>query len=66
MVAEEPVCPQLRGQRVGILRDELAHFVSCVRSGSEPVVGGEEAKAAVEVACAIQESYQTGRPIAIA
>ena len=58
--------PQLRGQRVGILRDELAHFLTCVRSGSEPVVGGEEAKAAVEVACAIQDSYQNGRPIAIA
>lgn len=58
--------PVIRGQRVGILRDELAHFLMCVSSGEHPAVGGEEAKAAVEVACAIQESYETGNPVELA
>ena len=57
--------PELLGERVGILRDELAHFVDCVIHGREPVVGGQEAKAAVEVACAIQQSYGTGRIVEV-
>ncbi len=57
--------PTVRGHRVGILRDELAHFLACVRSGDQPVVGGAQAKAAVEVACAIQESVATGQPVDI-
>ena len=52
--------PELFGERVGILRDEIAHFVRCVIHDREPVVRGEDGKAAVEVACAVQESYETG------
>lgn len=57
--------PELFGERAGILRDEIAHFVRCVREDREPVVGGQDGKAAVQVACAIQESYQTGRPVEV-
>jgi predicted dehydrogenase len=52
--------PQLLGDSVGILRDELAHFVKCSMQGAPPIVGGEDGKAAVEVAQAIERSYQTG------
>lgn len=58
--------PSVRGQRVGILRDELAHFLDCAATGSQPVVSGADAKAAVEVACAIQESIDTSRPVELA
>ena len=57
--------PELFGEKVGILRDELAHFVKCVRDDREPAVRGEDGKAAVEVAYAIQESYQTGAAVKV-
>ena len=57
--------PELYGERVGILRDEIMHFVRCVTHDQQPVVGGQDGKAAVQVACAIQESYRTGRPIEV-
>jgi predicted dehydrogenase len=57
--------PELFGERAGILRDEIMHFVRCVRDDRQPVVGGQEGRAAVQVACAIQESYQAGRPVEI-
>jgi hypothetical protein len=31
----------------------------------QPIVSGQDGKAAVQVACAIQESYQTGRPVEV-
>ncbi len=52
--------PQLYGQRVGVLRDELLQFLNCVMRDGQPRVSGEDGKAAVEVACAIQESFETG------
>jgi predicted dehydrogenase len=58
--------PELFGDRVGILRDELVSFIECVIHDREPVVGGKDAKAAVEVACAIQESFETGSIIMVA
>jgi predicted dehydrogenase len=57
--------PELFGERAGILRDEILHFVRCVRDDREPIVGGQDGKAAVQVACAIQESYETGRPVEV-
>jgi len=57
--------PELFGNRIGILRDELAHFVHCVTHDHQPLVSGEDGKAAVEVACAIQRSYETGEPVAM-
>jgi len=52
--------PDLLGESVGILRDELAHFVECVTQCAAPAVSGEDGKRAVEVACAIQESLRSG------
>ena len=55
--------PEVHGQRVGILRDELAHFVACALGDGKPIVGGDEGRAAVELACAIQRSFETGSVI---
>lgn len=57
--------PELFGERAGILRDEILHFARCVRDDREPIVTGLDGKAAVQVACAIQESYQTGHAVEI-
>jgi UDP-N-acetylglucosamine 3-dehydrogenase len=55
--------PEVHGQRVGILRDEVHHFLRCIVEGRTPIVGGQEGKAAVEVACAIQRSLDTGKVV---
>lgn len=57
--------PELFGERVGILRDELLHFIRCVIHDKEPIVRGEDGKAAVEVAYALQKSFETGSIVEI-
>lgn len=42
---------------------ELEHFVSCIRTGAEPVVTAQDAGRAVATACAALESAWIGRPI---
>jgi myo-inositol 2-dehydrogenase/D-chiro-inositol 1-dehydrogenase len=44
---------------------ELAAFVSAVRDGTPPVVGGEDARAALAIALAAAESVRAGRPVRI-
>jgi myo-inositol 2-dehydrogenase / D-chiro-inositol 1-dehydrogenase len=44
---------------------ELAAFVAAVRDGTPPVVGGEDARAALAIALAAAESVRTGRPVRI-
>ena len=57
---------ELFGERVGILRDELAHFAKCVLCDREPIVSGRDGKNAVQVAHAIQQSYESGLTIQVA
>lgn len=57
--------PELFGERVGILRDELTHFVECIVNDREPIVSGEDGKAAVEVAYTIQKSFETGNIVEV-
>ena len=38
------------------LRLELEHFVSCVRSGTEPIASGRQARDAVRLAAAILDA----------
>ena len=57
--------PEVEGTAVGILRDEISHFVDCVRFDREPAVSGEDGREAVRVACAIAESTECGRPITL-
>jgi predicted dehydrogenase len=56
---------ELFGARGGILRDELDHFAKCVLHDRSPAVGGLDGKRAVEVAYAIQQSYESGVEVQI-
>jgi myo-inositol 2-dehydrogenase/D-chiro-inositol 1-dehydrogenase len=42
---------------------EMEHFVSCVRSGSEPSENGHDGRAVVEAVCALYESAAQGRRV---
>jgi len=47
------------------LRNELEHFLDCVKNNKDPMVGGEEGRHALEVALACVESYKTGEMVRI-
>ena len=44
---------------------ELAAFAESIRTGAEPTVTGEDARAALEIALAAAESVRTGRPVRV-
>lgn len=43
--------------------DEIAHFVHCIERDETPVVGAEEGRVATQIACAVIESAETGKPV---
>jgi predicted dehydrogenase len=45
---------------------ELEHFISCIRTGGQPLVTVRDAKEAVRIACAALESAKTGQPVRLA
>ena len=45
---------------------EIEYFVDCLEHGNPPSVGGKDALAAIEIAQAATQSWQTGRPVALA
>ncbi|HEX54899.1 MAG TPA: Gfo/Idh/MocA family oxidoreductase [Candidatus Altiarchaeales archaeon] len=45
------------------LKNELEHFLMCVKKNKEPLVGGEEGRHALMVALNAVRSYRTGRVI---
>jgi len=55
--------PEIHGKYTGILRDEITHFVECVQQNKTPAVTGQDAKAAVEVVCAIAKSVEKQQPV---
>ncbi|UKS28592.1 Gfo/Idh/MocA family oxidoreductase [Paenibacillus sp. HWE-109] len=42
---------------------ELAHFIQCIREGSEPIVSANDAYKALEITMAALESVQTGKSV---
>jgi predicted dehydrogenase len=54
------------GQTGGALREEVEHFLRCVQEGSEPLIDGRQARAAVAVVAAAAESARTGGPVQLA
>lgn len=50
-------------QGVDIFRAEVEHFVDCVREGRQPILRGEDGKAAVEIAVAAYLSVKEGRSV---
>jgi predicted dehydrogenase len=53
------------GKISGVYRDELAHFIECVRMGTPPIVSPEQALSAVVVCSAIEQSLREGIPVPI-
>ncbi|MBM7551588.1 Gfo/Idh/MocA family protein [Thalassobacillus pellis] len=44
-------------------RDELKHFISCIKNGSDPIVSAEDGLHAIEIATAAQLSCESGKPV---
>jgi predicted dehydrogenase len=57
--------PDVAGESSGALRRELAHFLSCVREGREPLVRAEEARHVVEGLVAMARSAATGSAVTL-
>ncbi len=58
--------PEMHGEIVGALRTEMGYFVKCVAKGEQPtVVTPEEARAAVAVLAAAEESAATGKVVRV-
>jgi predicted dehydrogenase len=55
--------PLLHGRVVGALRDEGEHFLKCVRDGTPPLVGLEDARRAIALTAAAEQSLATGAPV---
>jgi len=55
--------PEIYGKYTGILKDEISHFVECVRDDKTPAATGQDGKAAVEIVCAIAESLEKQIPV---
>jgi len=58
--------PLLHGEQQGALRTQLAHFADCVLNDRAPLISPADARAAVEIACAIHESLRSGAPVYLA
>ncbi|HXG24921.1 MAG TPA: Gfo/Idh/MocA family oxidoreductase [Chthonomonadales bacterium] len=54
--------PVVHGQVSGAVKEEIAHFVSCVLEDREPLITGEMGLDAVRVVAAAHRSLETGRP----
>jgi len=57
--------PQVRGQIMGDLKEELTHFVNCVVDDTPPLITGEDGVRSLELAWAIQKSIDTGQVITL-
>jgi len=58
--------PTMYGHPTGAVKEEIDHFVNCIRKDLRPLVGGEEGVQTLSVALAIIESYNTGQIVATA
>jgi UDP-N-acetylglucosamine 3-dehydrogenase len=58
--------PEIHGEIVGALRTEMSYFVRCVEKGEQPtVVTPQEARAAVAVLAAAEQSAATGKVVKV-
>ncbi|NBB83046.1 MAG: Gfo/Idh/MocA family oxidoreductase [Alphaproteobacteria bacterium] len=56
--------PVVHGRVTGALRDQMDHFLACVRDGTAPLVGLDDARRAIAVTEAAERSLATGAPVA--
>jgi predicted dehydrogenase len=57
--------PEIHGRLGGVYRDQVTHFVDCVRTRRTPVCTGAEALEAVQVAAALMRSLEEGREVTL-
>jgi predicted dehydrogenase len=55
--------PVLRGQAIGALRESMTHWLTCLLTDKDPIVGAKEGRLAVQLVLAIQESCRLGQPV---
>ncbi len=49
--------------RNDMFADEMEHFIDCVREDREPMVTGKHGQDALQVALAVLEAFETGKPV---
>lgn len=58
--------PLMRGKLVGALKEEISYFTDCVMRGEKPtVITPQEARAALEVVLAVEESIKRRQPVSL-
>jgi myo-inositol 2-dehydrogenase / D-chiro-inositol 1-dehydrogenase len=55
--------PLINGRLVGAIRNECDHFLTCVQSGTAPLVDGRAARKSLEIGIAADRSIELGREI---
>ncbi len=55
--------PVVHGRVQGALRAEVAHFVDCIATGTQPIAGLEDALRAVALVEAAEQSLALGQPV---
>jgi len=66
---EGPECPDtfispvVHGRRVGFATESIRHFIDCVLSGEEPMVGFADGREVTRVILAMDRSAREGRPV---
>ena len=55
--------PVINGRLVGAIRNEMDHFLTCVQSGTPPLIDGRAARKSLEVGIAADRSIELGRDI---
>ncbi len=63
--AQYDVVPYLMERFGEAYRNQMQHFVNCLRDNQSPSVGGTDALAALEIGIAATRSYQTGQPVTL-
>lgn len=55
--------PAINGRLVGAIRNEMDHFLSCVQSGTAPLIDGRAARKSLEIGVAADRSIELGRDV---
>ena len=55
--------PIINGRLVGAIRNEMDHFLTCVTTGTSPLVDGRDGRKSLEVGIAADRSIELGREI---
>lgn len=60
-----PTTPSWRNRFKDAYREEMAHFVRCIRDGTDPAVAGLDGKKALEGVLAANRSLEEGQPVCL-